>query len=79
MDEALRKQEAERLKLTGEMTEQSAFDPVESQAQDLGNPNIQDPEEGPKEIGCPQLDLYQHEYLLCSLLARRVHIQPRTR
>ena len=26
------------------MTEQSAFNPVDSQAQDLGNPDIQDPE-----------------------------------
>ena len=42
MDEELKKQELERLKLTGAVTEQSAFDPVDSQAQDLGNPDIQD-------------------------------------
>ena len=44
MDEEMRKQEAERLKLIGTMTEQSTSDPVDSQAQDLGNPDIQDPE-----------------------------------
>ena len=31
MDEELRKQEEERLKLTGSMTEQQAFDPVDIQ------------------------------------------------
>ena len=40
MDEELRKQEAERLKLT----EQQAFDPVDIQVQDVGNPDVQDPE-----------------------------------
>ena len=44
MDEELRKQEVERLKLTGAVTKQSASNPVDSQAQDLGNPDIQDPE-----------------------------------
>ena len=29
--------------MIGAVTEQSAFDPVDSQAQDLGNPDIQDP------------------------------------
>ena len=41
MDEELKKQEAERLKLIGAVTEQSTSDPVDSQDQDLGNPNIQ--------------------------------------
>ena len=45
MDEELKKQEVERPKLTGAVTEQSASDPVDSQAQDLGNPDIQDPME----------------------------------
>ena len=40
MDEELKKQELERLKLTGSVTEQSASDPVDSQAQDLGNIDI---------------------------------------
>ena len=47
MDEELKKQEAERLKLTGAVTEQLAFDPVDSQAQGLGNPDIQNPEAAP--------------------------------
>ena len=42
MDEDLKKQEAERLKLTRTVTEQSASDHVDSQAHDLGNPDIQD-------------------------------------
>ena len=44
MDEELKKQEVERLKLTRILTEQSASDLVDSQAQDLGNPDIQEPE-----------------------------------
>ena len=44
MDEELRKQEAERLKLAGSMTEQQDFDPVDIQVQDMGNPDFQDPE-----------------------------------
>ena len=44
MDEELRKQEAERLKLTGSMIEQQASDPVDIQVRDLGNPDSQDPE-----------------------------------
>ena len=44
MDEELRKQEAERLKLTGSVTEQSASDPIDIQAQDLDNPGVQEPE-----------------------------------
>ena len=40
MDEELRKEEAERLKLT----EQQASDPVEIQVQDVGNPDVQEPE-----------------------------------
>ena len=42
-DEELTKQEAERLKLTGSMTEQQTSDPVDTQFQDLGNPDSQDP------------------------------------
>ena len=37
MDEELKKQEAERLKMTGAVTEQSASNPIDSQAQDLDN------------------------------------------
>ena len=44
MDEELKKQEAERLKLTGAVTEQSASNPIDSQAHELGIPDIQDPE-----------------------------------
>ena len=44
MDEELRKQEAERLKLTGSMTEQQASDPIDIEVQDMGNPDFQDPE-----------------------------------
>ena len=44
MDEELRKQEAERLKLVGSMTEQQASDPIDIQGQDMGNPNFQNPE-----------------------------------
>ena len=44
MDEELKKKEEERLKLTGAVTEQSAFDPIDNQAQDLGNLDLQDPE-----------------------------------
>ena len=40
MDEELRKQEAERLKLI----KQQAFDPIDIQVQDVGNPDFQDPE-----------------------------------
>ena len=42
MDEELRKQEAERLKLKRSMTEQQDSDPVDIQVQDLGNPDSQD-------------------------------------
>ena len=42
MDEELKKQEVERLKLTG--AEKSASDPIDSRAQDLGNSDIQNPE-----------------------------------
>ena len=44
MDEELRKQETERLKLVGSMIEQQASDPVDFQGQDMGNPDVQDPE-----------------------------------
>ena len=43
MDEELKKQEAERLKLTGSMIDQSASDPIDIQAQDLGDFDVQDP------------------------------------
>ena len=39
MNEELKKQEAEKLKLTGTVTEQSTSDPINSQAQVLGNPD----------------------------------------
>ena len=44
MDEELRKQEAERLNLTGSMTEKQASDAVDIQVQDLANPDSHDPE-----------------------------------
>ena len=44
MDEELKKQEAEKMKLIETMSEQSTSDTADSQAQDLGNPDIQDPE-----------------------------------
>ena len=44
MDEELRKQEAERLELTGSMTEQQASNHVDIQVQGMGNPDSQDPE-----------------------------------
>ena len=44
MDEELRKQEAERLKLTGSLIEQQDSDPIGIQVQDMGNPIFQDPE-----------------------------------
>ena len=44
MDEELKKQEVERLKLSGAVTDQSASNPVDIQAQDLGDPDVQDPE-----------------------------------
>ena len=44
MDEELKKQEAKRLKLTETVIDQSTSDPVDSQAQDLGNLDIQNPE-----------------------------------
>ena len=44
MDEELKKQEAKKIKLTKTVTEHSNFDTADSQAQDLGNPDIQDPE-----------------------------------
>ena len=42
MDEELKKEEAERLNMIGTMIEQSVPDIIDSQAQDLGNPDIQD-------------------------------------
>ena len=50
MDEELRKQEAERLKLIGSMTKQQASDHVDIQVQDLGNPDFQDPEAAASSI-----------------------------
>ena len=44
MDEELKKQEAGKLKMTGAVTDQSASDPVDIQAQDLGDSDVQDPE-----------------------------------
>ena len=44
MDEELKKQETEKLKLTETVTEHSTFATADSQAKDLGNPDIEDPE-----------------------------------
>ena len=46
-DEEIRKQEAKILKLTGSMTEQQAFDPIDIQVQYMGNPDSQNPEAAP--------------------------------
>ena len=44
MDDELRKQEAERLKLTRSLIEQQDSDPIGIQVQDMGNSIFQDPE-----------------------------------